>query len=326
MRARFCLLLCWIVICGGSAYAGGATLPSEYGKIYELRNKSVTVKIAPQVGRVVYFGFNGGKNMLWLNDTNSLRKALSSGASWPNWGGDKVWPAQQASWRYIYGDGDWPPQSELDGKPFRVVRAKGRLFSMESQVDSKLHVVLTRTFILDKESATLRIENTLMQMEPTPWPVQIWSVTQSQPPNYTLLDISSRAPDRKSRPFKNLWDSPLSGANASVTNSALRLSLSPELDTAKAGTIGDWCAAVYGDTIFVQKLKAPIDGCYPDGANIEVFSSKGYTELELLSPSVHLPKRDYSKSTTIWKLLRTSPETTPAENIKAIRASLKNLR
>lgn len=319
-----------LIILLGAVLAAGSTLAEKplqaYGRICELQNDSVVVKIAPQIGRVIYFGFKGGTNILWLNDKSSIHKALADGEEWPNWGGDKVWPAQQADWRFIYGGGDWPPKTELDGEPFKVIKVSPRLMIMESPIDSKLHVRLRRTFLLEKKGATLRIENELIQIKPTPWPVQIWSVTQSRPPEYTLLDISMKAPDREKHPFKNLRNESLPAVNAVVTNSVLRLSLKPELGLAKAGTIGEWCAAVYNDKIFVQKLKAPMDGCYPDGANIEVFSCGSYTELELLSPSTHLDVRKRLHSTTIWKLLKTTPEVPVDQKIRQIRESLKYLR
>jgi len=292
--------------------------PLGYGKTYTLQNSSAVVTIAPEIGRIIHFGFVGDKNLIWLKDRGELAKEKVVGTEWLNWGGDKVWPAQQSEWSFIYGGGDWPPKTKLDGHLFRVIKSTAQKLVIESPLDDALHVRLRRTLTLDATRPHLTIENTITRNSASPWPVHIWSVTQSILPNYTLLGIDRDAPDRESRPFSNLWDSPLPEANAKLLNSALRFSLDENLSIAKAGTIGNWCAGVYDDVIFLQESDSPPDGCYPDGANVEVFIFNQYTELELLSPSIHLQKGENISSTTVWSLIKTEAKATTEENLKLI--------
>ena len=279
----------------------------DYARVCTLTNSACTVKIAPAVGRVIHFSLRGQKNILWLENPGNLP---ASAENWRNIGGDKVWPAQQVLWKFIYGHGDWPPRTELDSQPFRVIEAGRRRLVMESQPDSRLHVRLQRSFSLDAESARLTITNRLIQEAPTPWPVMIWSVTQCRPPRYTLLTIDPQAPDRKKRPYINLWDSPLIDP-AIIDGRAMRFRLSPQMNIGKVGTIGRQVAAIYDDTLFVQTSDAPPDGCFPDGASIEVFSFDKYTELEVLSPARHLAPGQSITATTIWQLLPLAPNTPP---------------
>jgi len=296
--------------------------PLRYGKTYTLENESVTLTVAPDIGRITHFGFSGERNLLWMNDSAKLTQKKSDGTNWFNWGGDKVWPAQQADWKFIYGGGDWPPKTELDGILFKVIESSAEKLVMESAADSRLHLKLRRTLTLDLNLPKLTIKNELTRSAPSPWPVQIWSVTQCIPPNYTLLEISKNAPDHNTHPFSNLWDSPLPAENAKVTKNMLVFSLSPNLTIAKAGTIGNLCAAVYDDVIFMQQSNAPSDGCYPDGANIEVFSFDRYTELEILSPSRHLQPGENITSVTTWSLIRTTPQASTEDNLKLTDAIL----
>ncbi len=322
-------LICNVLIALMAIAMGCSSTPSEkmvesdppplgYGKTYTLQNNSVKVVIAPDIGRVIHFGFVGERNLVWMKDRGDLAKNKASGAEWLNWGGDKVWPAQQAKWPLIYGGGDWPPKTKLDGYAFRVVESTAAKLVVESPVDQALHVRLRRTFCLDDDLPRLTIENTLTREASSSWPVHIWSVTQCVLPNYTLLGIAEDAPKRDSQPFLNLWDAPLPDSNAKLMTNALRLSLDENLHIAKAGTIGSWCAAVYDNEIFLQKSDALPNGRYPDGANVEVFMFDQYTELELLSSSVHLPKGKSISSATVWSLLKTEAKATTEENLKLI--------
>ena len=188
-------------------------------------------------------------------------------------------------------------------------------------VDKKLHVKLRRTLILDNDKPRLTIENRMIRVSASPWPVHIWSVTQCISPNYTLLGMASEAPDHDVRPFSNMWDAPLVKPNARIVDNALRFSLEDNLTIAKSGTIGTWCAAVYDDVIFQQESNSPLNGCYPDGANIEVFLCGDYTELEILSSSLHLKKGESISSTTTWSLIKANPEATTEDNLKRCYSS-----
>jgi len=292
--------------------------PLGYGKTYTLQNRAVKVVVAPEIGRIIHFGHINGRNLIWLNNCTELAKEKNAGTQWLNWGGDKVWPAQQADWSFVYGGDDWPPKTELDGHAFKVVEVSPTKLVMESAMDKALHVRLRRTLTIDATLPRLTIENTLTRQASSPWPVHIWSVTQCLLPNYTFLGIAKEAPDRKNRPFSNLWDAPLPDENAKLMTNALRFSLEENLSIAKAGTIGNWCAGVYSDVIFLQNSDAPANGCYPDGANVEVFIFDRYIELELLSSNTHLQKGESISSTTVWSLIKTKLESTAEENLKLI--------
>ena len=303
-----------LIACGIAASVSKAV--PQHGKTITITNNTITVKIAPSIGRIIHFGFNNQRNILWLNNNP---KAENQG--WINWGGDKIWPAQQSNWNLIYGGGSWPPQTSLDGKPFQVTEQSDSKVVIESTCDTNLHIRLRRSISINPNKPELTIINTITRTAPSPWPVQIWSVSQCIPPRATMLAIAANAPDRKTRPFSNLWDAPLPSPNATIINDrALYFRLSKDLTIAKTGTIGSWCAALYDDLTFLQAFDAPADACYPDGANVEAFMFDSYTELELLSPSVHLQAGQSTTSTTTWYLLPAAGS--PQKVLKQISASL----
>lgn len=292
--------------------------PVTYGKTFTLQNDLVKVVVAPEIGRIIHFSFVDGDNLIWLEDLKTMAKAKADNWDWMNWGGDKVWPAQQADWPFIMRNGkDWPPNRDFDGSPFKVIESGRGQIVIESPVDKYLHVRLRRTLTLDPLKPVLTIKNRLIQEAPTPWPVQIWSVTQCVPPEYTLLGIDDKAPDPQ-HPFQNLMKEPLSKETATVLSGALKLS-PPSEGGAKAGTIGNWCASVYKDTVFLQTSDSPPDGCYPDGSSIEVFCGGNYIELEPLSSSKHLDSGESISNTIIWSLLKVSGEMTPAQVLDMVK-------
>jgi hypothetical protein len=313
MTTRTKLFICTASLAALASLAHATPTSSPlYGKTVTLSNATTTVVVAPAIGRIIHYSLHNQRNVLWTNPTPIPKDGPQP--NWINWGGDKIWPAQQNDWPFIYGGKEWPPQTRLDGQPFDVLDASNYQIVMQSQVDTNLHVVLKRAIYLAFRDSRLVIKNTITRTAPSPWPVQIWSVTQCAPPNYTLLAIATNAPDRNPKPFINLWDSPLPAANGYITNNtALRFALSDKTTIAKAGTIGSWCAAIYDDAIFLQHSDAPPDGCYPDGANLEAFMFDTYTELEILSSATHLKPGKSATSTTIWQLL--PPADNPLQQI-----------
>jgi len=200
-----------------------------------------------------------------------------------------------------------------------VLEASENRLVMESESDEFMHVRLRRTLTLDPKRPVLTIRNTLTQEKPTPWPAQIWSVTQCPPPNYTLLGISDETPE-PDRPYINLLHKPpLPEESVKLLDGAVRFVRPPDQGCAKIGAIGTWCASVYNDVVFLQTSDASPQACYPDGANVEVFACGDYIELETLSPSKHLRPGDALSNTVTWSLRPVDPDSSAAQVLRMIR-------
>jgi len=73
------------------------------------------VVVVPAIGRIMYFGLQDGRNVLW-HDPAQYGRVLPTGGAfrengefvWTNFGGDKVWPTEQSEFQRINGHA-WPP-------------------------------------------------------------------------------------------------------------------------------------------------------------------------------------------------------------------------
>src|SRR5579862_9449152 len=82
---------------------------------YRLTNGAAELIFVPQIGRIMRYGYVDGPNILWNNPAMAGKAADADDAAknWPNFGGDKLWPAPQERW-------PWPPDPILDHAPQTV--------------------------------------------------------------------------------------------------------------------------------------------------------------------------------------------------------------
>ncbi len=264
----------------------------------ELDNGQICLAVSPDVGRIVWFGKSGGKNLLWLNDQTSIEQALKK-SLWPNYGGDKIWPAQEAIWPVIYRS-SFPASHAFDGKPWKVIESGRTKIVMESGTCPYLAIKGVREISLEGNSAV--IKNKLTRMQNNPFPVHIWAVTQIRRPEYCLLNMYDPGAYRI-----RSWSRQSNSMQIFTREKVLFYPTNQDgCLNEKIGCMGDFVAGVFDDVIFMQKTSFNLEGCYPDKASIEVYLCREYVELETLSESKLLKKDESIENKVIWTILITA--------------------
>jgi hypothetical protein len=240
-----------------------------------------------------------------------------------NYGGDKLWPTVQALWGRAFGGGNWPPDGVIDGEPWTVVERGARHVMLRSAVSPDLGVVAERRIELVEDRPAVHLRNRLTRVQRNPFPVHLWTVTQVQTPPAVMLDVAADRPA-----VQGLWD-PFGKPQAFAPDNpqvlgekaALYWQLNPG-EHRKVGTFGRWVAGLYPDLIFLQQTTFDPQGAYPDRSSAQVYNDANLTELELLSPMVHLQPGQTLENHVVWQLLPGSAGERPDETLERITAAV----
>ncbi len=273
-------------------------------------NEALRLSIAASVGRIVELRPAGGEDLMWRTTADKAAEGEAQD-KWVNLGGDKVWPALQAMWgRYLPHGGGWPPDPAIDGSRWDVVEHADRRVVIRSPVAPELGLRITRTIELDAREPRVVIHNRIERVQPSIFPVHIWSVSQLKQPDYTLLGVAQRRPQGpQGRELHTVFGNfAKDKVSAQVTplaeGRAVRWDLTHE-GGGKVGTLGTWCAAVYDGWVVVHQSAFDPAGSYPDASNMQVYTHGEYVELETLSPQSHPQPGEAIENTVVWTLLPT---------------------
>lgn len=274
-----------------------------------LDNGIVHLEVAPEIGRITWFGWSHGGNLLWSGDYEKAREDRAKG-EWGNYGGDKLWPAQQAKWPDIMPR-SWPPDEFIDGSPWTVVKKEKLSVVIESPVSKYLGIQVRREIRLIRGAPEVVIKNTITRVEPNRYPVQIWTVTQVVPPTYVLLDIAEANSDGRLVTELCPGSIPLTKIMMNDTVAQFR---TPTEKSRKIGALGQWIAGVYDACVLLQRTTYRKKALYPDKANVEVYSEPRYVEMEVLSPEVLIKPGEHISNRVTWRLLK-KPEHMKADKL-----------
>jgi hypothetical protein len=292
-----------------------------FGDEVVIENDAVTLAVSPRVGRIVWFGLRGGRNMLWVDPRIADAPHDEDRSTYFNHGGDKVWPMVQTAWdRFLPGGKDWPPDGVIDGQPWDVLEHTDRKIVMQSRYSEAFGVRVRREIVLLEHTKTtpsnftpplaslrgkphVRIENVLVREKDRPAPLHVWTITQVRPPASIELDVE--APNREGRAYV-----PLMGTRAQLDAVMRPIDGGDDLRWhyqkgvgGKIGTFGRAIAAVYDDGLsFGQRGGFLAHGPYADGSNVQTYVSDDYVELELLSPTVGLRGGEVYSQEVLWYL------------------------
>lgn len=277
-----------------------------------LENAAVRVVIDAERGRVMEFlpKSPDATNLLWLN-TDDRREAEAAQAGYQNWGGDKVWPTPQPAWRYGIGR-IWPPDETTDGGPAHGERLSERRAKLTFPVSAAFQTQLERDFELDPAHAVLRIRNRLVQVGRSPFPAQLWSITQVPLPARVLFDVAADAPPLEQPVNLNgLRAKPPLGPVAFVEGTVARgqswVAFRPNAaHQQKLGTLGRWIAGVWPQGVLLQTIAFEPDGFYPEATSLQLYHNDRYAELETLGPARVLAPGESLESVVVWQWLPAS--------------------
>lgn len=293
--------------------------PIAFDDAVTIGNGRVKLGVSPGVGRIVHFGPADGPNLIWLASPSVYDEPVTDrpGQAYYNLGGDKLWPLPQPLWKRAFGVGGWPPDGVIDGQPWTLVESTDRRIVIESRVSPALGVRARRTIELAENEPRVTITNSLTRVEASPFPVHLWTVTQTVSPRVVLLDVSADRP--ASTPT---WLPMISPHEATRRVSVLGDGRAVAVDlsddgSVKVGTFGRWIAGVYDDLIFLQTTPYDPTGAYPDASSLQTYSDANYTELELLSELAHLQPGESLSNRVTWQLVG-RPETASLEQVRRL--------
>lgn len=298
------LVLTCLLFGSGCASKSASRRPAileDPSAIATLTNGAVVAKINTKLGRLVHFSRVNQENILWLNDAESIRDQRKEPVDL-NWGGDHIWPCQQAIWPFLMKGLRVAPQPDYERNPWRVLRVSPLEICLESPLNPYLGVVVRRTFVLPHDGAGISIENEMTRVVESPYPVHLWSLSLLKLPAYALLDTPG-SPSAKERYITlSLPHKPVKDHTVRDVDGAVVFETGPASEQVKIASMGSWLAAVYKQDVLVQKIEVCAQGCYPDGSSAQIFVAKKYIELETLSQNVHLNPGETLKHRIMWRL------------------------
>lgn len=263
---------------------------------YQLSNGTVEVVFVPQMGRIMRYGPVNGPNMLWNNPamygkTATLQEAAKE---WPNFGGDKLWPAPQSVW-------NWPPDPYLDSAPQTVRVLPNHHLLAIGEASPQSGIRFEREIALAAKGDEVILTNTMVNTSAKPVKWALWEIFQANDPIrvYLPTNISGHFADG----YLKMSDSlpPLDRVHGQ-----LLLSRSPTTSYKVGSDAPDIRirAIIQG---YMVSLSASLQrGTYPDdGCTMEVYSSSDptpYMEMELLGPLVELRPGQRTQWITRWHL------------------------
>jgi len=296
-----------------------------------ISNGIVEAVVVPQIGRIMAFHFVGDpqSDPLYVNPDcvgKTAASASGGGGNWANFGGDKLWPSEQANWPEYIGH-TWPPDPAFDGEPQQLADIPNGV-TLTTPASVPFGAVAVRTITLRPGEARLYISQVLSRTAPPApvagaaalkdgsfAPIGIWSVTQ------TRADATLFVPLSRSSNFPSgvvTFDSnsnPVDQAGPMPTGWTIRPSmLIGRMDPVNSHKLGTdsrsgWIASMYGDNVvFSEHYKDQPHATFPDrGCRNEVYVGSGsnpYFEFEILGPLNSLNAGQQVSYDVYWQLDR----------------------
>ena len=296
-RVRYALGVILVGILVNPASAEVRVQQVEYkgwANCWKLSNGTVDLVVVPQIGRIMFFGFTGGSNVLFENLALAGTVAGAEKRDWVNFGGDKLWPAPQSDW-------NWPPDPILDRGTLAVHPMPDGVTLHGKSSDG---VVFERQIHMSPDTAQIRVLDRLDNVGRKAIDRSVWEICQVAKPDRALLPVSSATG------WVNLTKLP---DDASFVSPAGSGQVQIKRDVTKGHKYGSnspdgWVAMEKGN-LRLTLLTGVVPGAvYPDEGSIpEVYTAgdpEDNMELELLGPIRHLTPGQSTSIEVVWKLDR----------------------
>ena len=243
------------------------------------------------IERIMSYSLVGNENIMWENDELLGKVESLEIGEWLNYGGYKLWPAPQSVW-------NWPPDKFLDRGPCEVKIAGEDTLIMTGMKSEQSGIRFIREIKIFKKSSKIEIKQIMENTSDKEVEWGIWEVTQLQPKARIVVPFSkgNKHWDKDNAAEHDDWDIRDEEGIAYLMH-----------ETAKGKvffmTDKNWVAWELGGIVYIKQFVPIIDKPYPDGeANVEIFTSDEYPEVEVISPLIKLkPGEKYSYNET-WYL------------------------
>lgn len=244
-----------------------------------LRNDQIELIVTTDVGpRIVYFGFRGGENLLYLNPEHAGKQG---GNEWRIYGGHRLWLSPEIYPTTFVPDND-PVPYRIDGEQLILTQQEDPLTGMVKELEISLRSDSNEVSLVHR-----LIKNSKKEMEVAPW-----AITAFVKNGYAIIPQEPYIEEDDyflpARPlvlwhYATMGDSRLSWGNKFIIARQDPEYASPQ----KFGVLNKqgWSAYLLHDQLFIKKFDYVKEGTYPDyGCNNEVYLNDKLIEVESLGP------------------------------------------
>ncbi len=286
---RFSITLIVVLLTATFARAGGGTII--------LKNDHIEVTVDPAKGLITGFNLPGQANTLWVNPKPISDPNRNNG--WVNYGGDKLWWGPMIDWMSVKGR-RLPPDEALD-TDWKVIKQTPDQVVIRSGVSPWVGIRGERKISLSPDSSEIVIRNRFIRVQPSEQRLQLWTISQLPPPLWVLLDSHPREGEA---PFVNRRPQfdPLPYISIMPETGGVRYRYNADGPN-MIGTRGSWIAAIYDDFLIIHQIHPEPEADYATDVSVQLFSIKGFVELETLSPNATPAVGESMSNTVRWHVL-----------------------
>lgn len=262
-----------------------------------LKNAHIEVTIAPDKGLITGFNQPGQENLLWENPNPVSDPKRNNG--WVNYGGDKLWWGPMIDWMSVKGR-RLPPDEAFD-QAWEVIEQTSDSVVIRSTVSFWVGIRAERKISLSPDAAEIVVENSFTRIKASDQRLQLWTITQVNPPLWCVLESHPREGEPAFVNRRPKFDpTPYITVDEDEDNVRYRYN---EAGPNMIGTRGAWLAAVYANKIVAQAVSPSGQGDYATDVSVQIFSIKGFVELETLSANANPKVGETMTNTVRWKVL-----------------------
>ncbi len=286
-----------------------------------LQNGLLEAVVVPSIARVMQLRLPGDpEGVFWENRSLDGRvhpKAAhhSLDSEWLNFGGDKCWPAPQASWAQQQGR-HWPPPVAFDSQSMEATEAAGSIV-LTSFIDPAFGIQIVRHVELVPGDPVMRIRTEFHKLAGRPVKVAVWTITEMPEPELIAILLSKKS--QFADGYMRLMGPEPAGLK--VDDGVLSL-IRHERELVKVGSDGASMVWV-GRTCVVRIDAQQGPGEYPDGGCVtQVYTNpdpQNYVELETMGPLVTMHEGDIIERTTFYRVTPRSKPDSQADAIQELR-------
>lgn len=256
----------------------------------KLSSPYIELELLPEINRIMSLrALPDGENLLW--ESRSTRYY-----PWINYGGSKVWPAPQSSWRYI-----WPPRRDIEQKGGLCEIGKDGSLLLKTPLARSSGVRFERKIELFPDRPGLRLTETIINESSLARKLSAWEVSQIKPKGLIILPLS-----KKSEMKMDYGTVPPHAMLSSF------LFIRDDMYKRKLSIRSEYGISAYfykGTLLVRRELNVPVKGNYPDGdGNVEIFCGNGYIEMEGMGEIRALKPGERRSFTHEWYLFKIENE------------------
>ncbi|TLX77180.1 hypothetical protein E9993_05725 [Labilibacter sediminis] len=296
----------------------------------EIKNQEIHLIVAPEIGRIVYYGFAEEDNLLFLNhdieniEQHSPNKYLSGELKSPHYGGDRVLPTSE-DYTHLYTGSRFIPDPWITCTPYDYELLKNGV-KITSQLSDILGVRLSRTITIDKTGTQVHIHQKLKKLKNAlteaidTIPLTIWNLSQIKYPQNTWMPLANESVFEKGFNIP-VWPDAKNWGQEScmVKDNLLTFTPHPEKHQKVAADAQGWVAGLIDNVLMIERF-TPLKGVrYPDGGtSASIYSCSLFAELECLSPEKILNVGEEIQHTITWELQKIKQDDDITEILKRL--------